>query len=247
LGYLKANGLAQSNLYRFAIYFYLHFQYNGFFFFAVMSLFIQLIENKLHSPEINQIKKACYLLLIASLPTYLLSILWANPPLIYNVIGFVSSLIQLIGIFLLVIVLKKVLTDELMFRPSVKFLFTVSASALIAKSILQTISSFPRAVEFANAFRPVVIAYLHLVLIGFVSIFLFGWLTEKKIINNKSFDWLLLFLTSFICSEIILVIIPLYNFHFSHQLLFCFSSLMVIGIALVTISLFKRERGTNMI
>jgi hypothetical protein len=95
-------------------------------------------------------------------------------------ICFFSSLLQLTGIFLLIASIKKSLNKNQLFHPRIKFLFGVSALALILKSILQTASSFPAVVELANAFRPIVIAYLHLVLIGFVSIFLLGWLMEKE-------------------------------------------------------------------
>jgi hypothetical protein len=247
LGYLKANGLAHSNLYRFAIYFYLHFQYNGFFFFAVLSLFVNLIEIKVHPMELNQIKRACYLLLIAAVPTYFLSILWAKPPVIFNIIGFIASLLQLAGIFLLIAPLKKLFSKNHLFHPRINFLFCISASALLLKLILQTISSFPCVAEVADAFRPIVVAYLHLVLIGLISIFLLGWLLEKTILDKKYFDWILLFLIAFVCSEIILVIMPWYNFRFIHHFLFCFSLLIVLAIVFCLFGLFKENNDSELI
>src|SRR5688572_4826809 len=39
LGYLMSNGMGNRNWYDFSIYYYLHFQYNGFFLFGIFSLF----------------------------------------------------------------------------------------------------------------------------------------------------------------------------------------------------------------
>ncbi|WP_099370661.1 hypothetical protein [Sphingobacterium sp. 1.A.5] len=59
-----------------AIYFYLHFQFNGWFFFAIMGLVSHLLS------QLNILQRATdklfYTLSIATIPLYLLSILWVK-------------------------------------------------------------------------------------------------------------------------------------------------------------------------
>src|SRR5690606_6051040 len=46
LGYLMSQGMSNTVWYNFSIYYYLHFQYNGFFTFGVLALFYQLLDDK---------------------------------------------------------------------------------------------------------------------------------------------------------------------------------------------------------
>jgi hypothetical protein len=238
LGYLKANALDHLHLYRNAIYFYLHFQYNGFFLFGILGLLLKLLEDDLSEKNKRRVTQGCYLLIACCLPTYFLSILWAQPAILFNVIGFVSALAQLIGLWFFVKPINSFLTG-ISFNRHEKLLFTLSFSALALKTVLQFISAHPSAAFFANEFRAIVIAYLHLVMLGGISLFLMAWLIRKRIIELRS-PWAIgLILTGFIASEIMLTISP-WNSTFFHipvqvfnYMLFLFSALMVFGIGLI--------------
>jgi hypothetical protein len=238
LGYLKANGLEHLDLYRNSIYFYLHFQYNGFFLFGVLSLLVRLIDEPAPNMDQNGIRKGSYILMFCCLPAYALSTLWTQPSLVFNVIGFLSALGQLVGLWFFFRPIPTFIANA-KFERSEKLLFSISFIALALKFILQLLSAIPAAALFANEFRSIVIAYLHLVLLGCISLFLFAWLMRKKVIESGSSVALWFILGGFIGSQIMLVISP-WNDSFFHvpanavnYLLFFFSILMVSGIALL--------------
>jgi hypothetical protein len=99
LGYLKANSLDYSDLYRFSIYFYLHFQYNGFFFLGILSLLVKLFEEQMSNEHLQSIARGSYILIGCCVPAYFLSIIWAQPSMIFNIIGFLAALLQIIGLW----------------------------------------------------------------------------------------------------------------------------------------------------
>jgi hypothetical protein len=250
LGYLKANGLEHSNMYRFSIYFYLHFQYNGFFFFSVLSLFIKLMENEMPADTLRAVKFGSYILVFACVPAYVLSILWSQPSSILNIIGFISALAQLIGCLFLFQALRRFFSMS-RFTGQEKLLFMFSFAALGLKFILQLVSAFPAAALFANEFRFIVIAYLHVVLLGFISLFLIAWLMQKRQIASNTPWAVSLILIGFIGSEILLAISP-WSEHFLHLtassfnfLILLFSALMVIGIGLLLKSSLKAASFTS--
>jgi len=244
LGYLKANALDHLNVYRNSIYFYLHFQYNGFFLFGILSLLVKMINEAMPNRDESEIKKGGYILMFCCLPAYALSTLWGQPSVIFNVIGFLSALGQLAGLWFFFRPMLGFLSKANLGK-SEKLLFRMSFTALILKSILQLLSAFPAVALFANEFRSIVIAYLHLVLLGCISLFLIAWFIRKKVIESNLSKPVWLLLSGFIGSQILLVIVPWNEIFFqiptkaSSYLMFFFSILMVCGLGTVVRSAFN--------
>ena len=232
-GPLISMGYQGSPLYHNAVYFYLHFQYNGWFTFAVLALLYRLMEQ--NGGTINN--KVVFLLLNATcLPTYFLSILWNQPNMVFNIVGGLSALIQLLAFFYL---LKDIKTYAKSFK--IGGLFTLVLIAYFLKLVLQLISTFPSIALLAYHNRNFVIAYLHLVLLGFISLFAIA-----AIIHTYKIKWrghlkigIALFLFSFCTTESLLILQALggiYGFVIRDysSLLLCFSlcfplSLIFIG------------------
>lgn len=207
LAYLKSNGLDHSNLYRFSIYFYLHFQYNGFFTFGVMSLYLKLVETQLDVNSAKEAKIGLYLMMIACVPAYILSVLWARPSIAFYAIAFCAAILHFVGmIFLFKATFRHAI--KLNFDKGGRLLFGVSALAFVGKSLLQLLSAIPSVADFAGNSRPILIAYLHLVLVGFVSTFLLGWLMFKRVIQVQSPAAIIIFLVAFVLSEVVLATSP---------------------------------------
>ncbi len=175
-GPLIAMGKAGSAMYYNAIYFYLHFQYNGFFTFIVLALLYKMVEQ--HQPLTNG-KRVFRLLNIACIPAYFLSVLWTQPSIILYVTGGAAALLQVIAVIWLLKDIKGISwKNDLQ-----GLLFRIAIFAFIVKLVLQLLSSFPSIAELAYQNRNFIIAYLHLVLLGFVSVFIFGAILKLSLIH----------------------------------------------------------------
>ncbi len=56
VGIIKASGFGDSNWYKMAIYYYMHFQYNGWILFALFALFFKPVENHFAGKEVRDAK-----------------------------------------------------------------------------------------------------------------------------------------------------------------------------------------------
>src|SRR5439155_12829893 len=103
-------------------------------------------------------------------------------------------------------------------------------AALALKCFLQLLSAFPFIAAMAYGARNFIIAYLHLVLPGFISLISFGLVLHiKRDLLNKGFTMALqLFIFSLVTTESLLVLQAFsayFNFALPHYQawLFCFS------------------------
>ena len=88
----------KTDLYYSLIYFYLHFQYNGWFTFALLGLILWMLETNGADTKTKLIKIGFLMKLVAVFPTYILSVLWTEPNWLWYWIGGLAGLIQLIGL-----------------------------------------------------------------------------------------------------------------------------------------------------
>ncbi len=174
LAYMMLTKNIDQHAYLGSIYFYLHFQYSGWFFFAIMGLlFFKL--NQL--PEFKYDKLIFNLFFYACIPAYLLSILWAKFPIWIYILPIMAVAFQLFALFRLFRSIKINTTHiKAKWPVLVQFIFVLVMFSLCIKFLLQAGSLFPAISKLAFGFRPIVIAYLHLVLLAFTSLFLIGYL-----------------------------------------------------------------------
>src|SRR5690606_10949203 len=80
LAALGANGLKDSPLFDAAVYFYLHFQYNGWIFLGLAAVLLALLaRGGLELPE-RPLRALFWLYAAALPPAFLLSVLWPGAP-----------------------------------------------------------------------------------------------------------------------------------------------------------------------
>ncbi|RYZ25515.1 MAG: hypothetical protein EOO10_18075, partial [Chitinophagaceae bacterium] len=148
---LIINGQQGSNFYFDLIYFYLHFQYNGFFTFLVLAVLFRWLEKKGMAKNGRTI---FYLMNLACVPAYALSVLWHQPGIAWNIVGGIASVVQLVGaIYLWKGVRGRIKNTHFVLRLSF-FFFSL-------KLLLQAAGSFPFVATMAYENRNFVIAYLH--------------------------------------------------------------------------------------
>lgn len=198
-GPLIAMGKQGTPLYYNSVYFYLHFQYNGWFTFAVLALLYRQLEHlklAIHS------KRVLKLFALSCVPSFALSLLWNSPAAIYYFIGGTAALLQLAGLFYL-------WKDVQHFRPShgwLKPLLLAALGAFALKLVLQVASALPAVAQMAYLNRNFIIAYLHLVLLGFISLFAMATAFQHFYIRHSIYIkvGLLLFFFSFLSTELLL-------------------------------------------
>lgn len=177
LAYMIATKTVDPDLYLGSIYYYLHFQYNGWFFFGAMSLLSATFQifNK-------PIFKIFFLIFAFTvIPAFFLSILWAELPGWLYILTVVATFFQMTAWFLLAqnIVSQVRKQCVISLKDPVHVLFLSAGAALSIKFFLQTLSVIPSLSQLVFGFRPIVIAYLHLVLLGVYTLFILGWLFSK--------------------------------------------------------------------
>lgn len=167
-----------QKLYLAAEYFYLHFQYNGWFFFGCMGLLITML-NRFNVSK-DSLKRIFWLFAYAAVPAYFLSTLWMKMPLWVYIMIVIASFTQVIGFIWLINLIKlKWSNIKNQFSFTVRYIISLSLLALSIKLLLQLGSTIPSLSDLAFGFRPIVIGYLHLVLLGVITLFLLGYIFSE--------------------------------------------------------------------
>lgn len=241
----------KTTLYYNTVYFYLHFLYNGFFVFSLFGLLFKLFEIE-HIKISEKLQNRFFIFLnLACIPAYVLSILWSKVSIIFNVIGFVASVLQLVSLVYLIIILKSAF-KQLKWKPILEVLLKFGLMAYSLKVVIQVLSSFPYFVEKSLALKPFfIIGYLHLFTLAFMSVFIFLILIELKKINVDavtSKTGLYTFLGGVLLTEfllfmqgfLILISFPLIK---NYSLLLLLSSVViVVGLILIFSNQFKKAK-----
>ncbi len=247
VGVLKARGLAATDWPNLAIYFYLHFLYNGWFVFGILALLVRQLEFWELSLPARAGRVWLAVSVASCLTGYSLSVLWSHPPTVVWAVGFASGTLQLgAGGWLLGQLWQRRTAFYERLTPWAFWLVRLSAVAFVLKLVLQFISAFPWAAALAYAQRPVVIAYLHLVFIGLVSFFLLGLAIQRGWLQISNWG-LRILITFFILLEVVLVaqtvtgIMPVGFLPFAYEWLFFVSAGLWVGVLLLLARQFKGE------
>lgn len=234
--------MIHQNWYLAAEYFYLHFQYNGWFFFVCMGLFTELISRFVMPAA--ALKKIFWFFAFAAVPTYFLSTLWMSLPVWVYILVVIAAFVQLAGWIWLISILKSKwpLLKNNISSTAKKILF-LSALALSAKLLLQLGSTIPSLSNLAFGFRPIVIGYLHLVLLGVITLFLLGYIFAEKYfyINKMAIAGAFVFAGAVILNEVFLMVqgvaaITYTAIPFINEMLLGSALLLFLGALLISLS-----------
>ena len=239
LAYMMASHHMHQNLYLASIYFYLHFQYNIWFFFSCMGLFSYRLAGMGFSEGLLTNIYRCFAL--AALPTYFLSVLWWHIPVWLYIVVVLAVICQLTGwIQLLYSVMKRTVLFRLSISPFSRILFAFFGVALSIKLLLQTASVIPAISRMAFGFRPIVIGYLHLILLGIITIFIINYCyTFQQIkINAGTRRGIIVFVTGIVLNELLLMIQGVADLYYTGvpgiQFLLLFASgILLCGIGII--------------
>lgn len=253
LAYMMVSKNIQQNEYLSSIYFYLHFQYNGWFFFACMGLLISFLQLK--KAENLFFNKTFWLFFVSCIPAYFLSTLWLKlPPWIY-VLTLLSALVQTITWFKFLYVIIKLKNNFLEKYPLVlRYILFFVGVALSLKFILQLGSTIPALSQLAFGFRPIVIAYLHLVLLAIISLFLLFYIYANQFLtfNKQIKNGIIIFSVGVLLNEIILAIQGIASFSYTlipfvNEMLFGAAIILVSGIGIIVFYSLKKVKKSPLL
>ncbi len=220
-----------------SLYYYLHFQYNGWFFFGMMALVVTML------PDLPSLSRYLKLFAICVIPTYLLSILWAGLPTWLYVIAVVAIFVEFAT---WIAFIRKCFTKMKITHIEPKWIRIFFYSAIIAitlKFTLQIFSIIPSLSQIVFGFRPIIIAYLHLILLGGYTLFILGFFFYNKFMMPGKYEKLgaFIFLIGVILNELFLGIQGFAAFSYTvipyiNQMLLFAASLLFIGALTMAIS-----------
>jgi len=207
LGATAAQGYRDSPFFDMAIYFYLHFQYNGWLYFMLIGLFIWILQKNSITLHERLLKQSFWIYFVALFPGFLLSILWYDFSFIAPILAMIGGIGQFIGVLLFVIALLKEKHHIKYFSKIIQLLIITSLSILFAKAMMELALIYPPLADIVYDTRSVVIGYLHLTFLGFISIFIFAQFGLVKIFDFSKKGLLFgisLFIIGFFFNEITL-------------------------------------------
>lgn len=222
LGPISATLGRMHELYFMTIQWFLHFQLNGWFVLGVLGLILLFFEEKgfqINFPDYQE-----WILSISVVMTFMLAVTWAEPQPIFFQINGMAVIIQLMAYFwILKSVFNLFKTNQL--AGFARLLLILALASLVAKAILQGLLVFPSIAVISYSIRIYVIGFLHLVLLGVMTMGVSavaiarGWINERPI---SKLGWILL-IAGFLITEFLLFLqgtliwlkmgfLPHYNF-----------------------------------
>lgn len=170
-----------SDLYRNAIYFYLHFQYNGWFIMGALTLVFGYLEkNNVLIPQ-SAFKSFLWFINLGILATFGISLLWMQPSNLVYLISNLGGLFQLLAFGILLRAIHHVKSDTL--KSNFPIPMIVITWFYFIKLLLQYIGSFPYFASVISINTDFIIGYIHWIFLGLISPLLLIVLHQNKIIK----------------------------------------------------------------
>lgn len=196
------NTLGNTSIwYKMAIYFYLHFQYNGWFIMALCGIFLSFLErNHIELPK-NKGIQFFRLLNISIILSFFLSALWLDPHWIFYVLGALGAVFQILAFVIFWKSIKPIWKKAAhIFSPIPTLLLKITTLTLVVKLLLQLLTAHPYFAQLAFSQKDLVIGYLHWVFLGTVSLALFAFLAAKNLLKISKLA-IAVYLAGFFFSE----------------------------------------------
>ena len=245
LAYMMVSRNFNEHWYLASVYFYLHFQYNGFFIFSCLGLLFS--ECKTILPQFKYDKIFFKLFYASFVPAYFLSTLWAKLPTWLYILVVIAACTQLFAWLKIIKAIKIALKSGTTLSKFQSCLFLFVGIAFTIKLVLQLGSTIPAVSDLAFGFRPIVIAYLHLVLLAVISVFILSYLYTFKLILINKFTTIAftIFVFGIFLNELVLAIqgvaaLSYIVIKYVNETLFGISIMLLIGAALIVTSQRKK-------
>jgi len=246
LAYMMATKNVPQDLYLSSIYYYLHFQYNGWFWFACMGIFMSQL---LPTPQLVKANKTIfYWFFISCIPAYLLSVLWLKMPVWIYTLAILSAVLQVFAWLKFSKIIIPTFLKKQAILPFYKWIYIAIISCVALKLLLQLGSTVPLIGNLAFGFRPIVIAYLHLVLLAIISLFLLVYLFSNQLVSSHHLlkKTLAFFVIGVFLNELVLAVQGIASFSYTlipnvNEMLFGVAILLFLSMLAMTFLNIKKS------
>lgn len=235
-----------SAFYQIAIQCFLHFQFNGWFLFAV----IAVLFHQLNIKKTKTSKVFLYVLIAATICTLALPVQWFAPHGTLPYINAIGVVLQLIALYYFLKLIKiPYRTIIVKHQKILRVLYAFSLGCFILKMVLQTTAVIPNFSITLINHKNFIIGFIHLMMLGVISGFLFAFLIFSKTIKPSRIFKLGIysFLIGFSLTELLLayqgglLYFGMGQLQQYHQLLFWSSMFLPLGIAIISTSYLKQK------
>jgi hypothetical protein len=170
-------------LYRDALFTYLHFQYNGFFSLAIFALLFNHIDKNIATSVRKNIYRFTVVLCASIIPSLFLSYLWQGPGQVFRIIAIGGSFLLLLSSFLFILSARSLQTTYTGECPVIRFLVFLSMGSFMLKIFLQSFTILPGIGNAIFGNRPIIMGFLHLVFLGFVTLFILAFFAKNGLLD----------------------------------------------------------------
>ena len=187
IGPIIATGNQGAEFYYWAVQFFLHFQFNGWFWFTAMALGVRWVERNGFAFTMDRFTIGLWV--VSAILTYALAIAWSEPlPAVFATVA-IGVILQLWAAFRTLRILRSLNAQVRERIPrSVRILIGVALISMALKVLVQAAVAIPEVAIMALTVRHFVMGFIHMNTLGTMTMLLMayavveGWLD----INRKS-------------------------------------------------------------
>jgi hypothetical protein len=186
---------SNSILYRDSLYFFLHFQYNGFFTLSIFSLLANDIIGLFPENDKRKLYRFALTLCLSIPPSLYLALLWHPGNYFFRSMAIIGCLLIIASLYYFVPLFSKFSKALANTHPIAKGLLFLSLLSFCLKMLLQMGTVFPELGQAVYGNRPIIIGFLHLVFLGLASFYILYAYIREGLFNMKNFFTRLSFYT----------------------------------------------------
>lgn len=188
--------------YRTSIYFYLHFQYNGWFIVTLIGIFFYILEQHNIGILKKLFNKFYWLLILSIILTFSISVLWTKPHKVFYILSSIGAFLQFLSFWYFTKLVRQIGFTSIFSKQLLKLL-KLSYYLFMIKITLQFIGSFQIIADDITTNLDFVIGYLHWTFLGVVSIPLVLFLNYFKLIRLSK-NSMTLYVVGFFLTEVLI-------------------------------------------
>lgn len=241
MGPIMRSGLAGSEWYYWSIQWFLHFQFNGWFWFAAMAIGSRWAER--HGVEVRIDRLTVFLWVIGTVLTFALAVAWSERLPVVLAVNAIGVLVQAWAAWRTMRAMLRVrLQAQVRTTRWMRIVIGTMLIAMAIKVAAQAAVAIPAVTDIALTLRNYVVGFVHLNTLGAATMVLLAFALERRWLDEARTSiriGLALLIAGFALSELLLFgqgtliwvrwgMLPGY-----HWMLFAASALLPIGAALL--------------